>query len=127
MARSLAAVLAGLCVTFLLVIVLDFLAGMAVGVHPGEPPTRAYLTLNLLGGALAGLSGGAAAARIAAHRPHGHVGALAGVILLLSLPTLFSAPAPGQPQWYALVLSVLGPLSVMVGGYLAAPGRGRPT
>lgn len=131
MLRSIAAVVAGLLVTIVLVMVLSFAAAAVLRLPPDGLPTPLYLALNLLGGAFAGLSGGATAVWLAPHTPHGHVGALAGLILLLSLPTLLSAPAPGQPAWYGLALSVLGPVSVALGGYLAirrreAPGERRP-
>lgn len=122
--RSVAAVGAGLAATFVLVMVLSFLAATVTGIPTGGAPTPPYLALNLLGGAAAGASGGAIAVWLAPHRPHGHVGTLALVILLLSLPTLLSAPAPGQPAWYGLALSVLGPASVLLGGLLAIRRRG---
>jgi hypothetical protein len=123
MLRSLLAVVAGLCVTVALVLTFTFLTDWALGVAPEARPTRSYLILNLLGSALAGMAGGAAAMRLAPHRPHGHVIALAVSILLLSLPTLLSAPAPGQPAWYGLALSILGPVCVLAGGLLAGRGK----
>jgi len=123
MRRSLAAVLAGLVVAMVLVIVLSWLAALLVRQPPSGPPTVPYLALNLLGGAVAGMAAGATAVRLAPHTPHGHVYVLALVLLLLSLPGLFSAPAPGQPGWYPLALSVLGPASVLAGGLLAVRRR----
>jgi hypothetical protein len=123
MLRSIAAVLAGLIVTIVLVMVLTFLAGAVAGVGPTEGPTPFYIVLNLLGGAIAGACGGATAVMLAPHTPHGHVWALAFIILLLSLPTIFSAPSPAQPTWYGLVLSVLGPVSVLLGGLFAVRRR----
>jgi hypothetical protein len=75
---------------------------------------------NLVASFIAGACGGAAAVRVAAHTPHGHVVALAMAILLLSLPTLFAGAAPGQPTWYPALMSVLGPIAVLTGGLLAA-------
>jgi hypothetical protein len=118
MVRSVVAVIAGLIVTIVLVLILSNLAAVVVGLPAGGPPSTGYLALNLLGATVAGMAGGAAASRMAAHTPHGHVFALAAVILLLSLPGLFSAPAPGQPSWYLVVLSILGPASVIVGGFV---------
>lgn len=119
MLRSIAAVLAGLVVTVVLVMILTTLAGTIARVPIGAPPTNLYLILNLTGSFIAGAAGGAVAERIAARAPHGHVIALAVVILLLSLPTVFSAPAPGQPTWYPVVISILGPVAVLTGGILA--------
>ena len=123
MRRSLAAVLAGLIVAVVMVIMLSWLAAVIVDQPESGPPTRAYLALNLLGGALAGMAGGATAAWMAPHTPRGHAYILAAVILLLSLPGLFSAPLPGQPSWYPLALSVLGPASVVIGGVIALRRR----
>lgn len=124
MLRSAAAVLAGLAVAVVLVMLFTFAASAVLGIEPGEPPTPAYLLLNLLGSAVAGAAGGATAVRIAPHTPHGHVVVLALVILLLSLPAILAGAAPGQPAWYPLALGVLGPVSVFAGGLLAARGRG---
>lgn len=118
MMRSVAAVLAGLVVTIALVIILTYLAAAWLGLPPGAPLPTLYIVLNLLGSAVAGMLGGATAVKLAPHTPHGHVFALALLILLLSLPTLFMPPAPGQPDWYGLVVSLLGPLSVAAGGLL---------
>lgn len=123
MLRSVAAVLAGLIVTLALVMVLTYVAGVIAEVPLTSPPTTFYLVLNLLGGVIAGASGGATAVKLAPHTPHGHVWALALIVLLLSLPFLFSAPSPGQPEWYGAVLSVLGPVSVLLGGMAAAHTR----
>lgn len=123
MRRSLAAVVAGLIVAVVMVIVLSWLAAAVVDQPESGPPTAVYLALNLLGGALAGMAGGATAARMAPHTPHGHAYILAAVILLLSLPGLFSAPLPGQPSWYPVALSVLGPASVVAGGLIALRRR----
>jgi hypothetical protein len=120
MARSIAAVIAGLVVTAVLVMVSTFLAGSLTGIAPAEPPNTTYLLLNLLGSALAGAVGGAVAVRVAAHTPHGHVIALAVVVLVVSIPAIFSAPAPGQPAWYPLALSALVPAAVLAGGLAAA-------
>ncbi|MEX2570889.1 MAG: hypothetical protein WD737_06255 [Gemmatimonadota bacterium] len=123
MLRSIVAVVAGLAITVVLVIGLGFLAAAVTGVPPGGPPTPGYLVLNLLGALASGAVGGAIAVSLAPHTPRGHVIALALVILLLSLPTLFSPPAAGQPTWYGLALSVIGPVSVAAGGYTAIRRR----
>ena len=125
MLRSVVAVGAGLLVTVTLVIVLTFLTVAALRLGPNATPTPAYLALNLIGSAVAGAVGGATAVKLAPHTPHGHVVALAILILLLSLPTLFTPPAPGQPAWYGAVVSVIGPVAVALGGLLAARW-GRP-
>jgi peptidoglycan/LPS O-acetylase OafA/YrhL len=125
MLRSTVAVLAGLVVTLGIVLITSSLTIIWLGLPPDGPPTTTYLALNLICGALAGLAGGWTAMRLAPHTPHGHVVALAVVILLISLPSLFSGPAPGQPGWYVLFLSILGPLSVLIGGFLGLRWRRR--
>ena len=124
MRRSIVAIAAGLLVTMALVIVLSGVTAALLGLSPASGPTPLYLALNLLGGAIAGVAGGATVVYIARHAMRGHIVALAFVILLLSLPGLFSAPAPGQPGWYPLALSVLGPGSVLLGGFIALRSRG---
>jgi hypothetical protein len=122
MIRSVAAVLAALIITMLLVMILSYLAGVVLGIPIHAPPTPLYLLLNLVGGVIAGMTGGAVAVRLSHQRPHGHVIATAIAILLLSLPTIFTAPAPGQPAWYPVAISVIGPVAVLLGGMLAVRG-----
>ena len=125
MIRSIAAVLAGLVVTVVLVMALTYLVAAWFAVPVDEPLPASYLAFNLLGSAVAGMIGGATAVRLAPHTPHGHVFALAVLILLLSLPTLLTPPAAGQPSWYGVVVSVLGPVAVAVGGMAMARSRER--
>lgn len=119
MIRSSAAVLTGLAVAIVLLMILGFLTAAALGISPVGPATRASVAANLVSAAIAGASGGAIAVRLAPHTPHGHVGILALLILLLSLPTLLAPPGAGEPAWYGLAQSVLGPVSVALGGFLA--------
>ena len=123
MLRSVAAVAAGLLVTMLIVVVISSVAAAILGLSTASAPTPLYLVLNLLGGAIAGLAGGATVGYLARGSLRGHVAGLAVIILLLSLPGLFSAPAPGQPGWYPLALSILGPVSVLSGGLIARRAR----
>ena len=118
MLRGLAAVLAGLAAALVVALASSFAVAYLLGDSPGTPATPLYLALNLLGSVVAGVSGGAMAGWIAPGRPHGHAGALALLLLLLSLPAVLSAPAPGQPAWYPVALSVVAPLSVVVGAFL---------
>lgn len=107
----------------LIVIALSAAAAAVLGLSADSAPTPLYLAFNLVGGAIAGLVGGATVIYIARGSFRGHVIGLAVIILLLSLPGLFSAPAPGQPTWYPLVLSILGPGSVLLGGLIARRAR----
>lgn len=116
--RSAAAVLAGFLLTVALVVVVTFGAAVLLGLPPEGPPTPLYLVLNLLGSAAAGVAGGYLCARAAPRAPAGHVIALAVLVLGLSLPAVFSEPVPGRPEWYPAVLAVLGPASIILGGWL---------
>lgn len=120
MIRSIAAVLVGLIVTFALVLLFHQATVLITGIPLDGTHEAPYLTANIVASFLAGACGGAAAVRVAARAPHGHVVVLALVILLVSLPTLFMGASPGQPTWYPLVMSVIGPVSVLTGGLLAA-------
>ena len=90
---------------------------------PGAPPvlTPTYLAVNLTGSALAALLGGWLAAHYAASSPQSHVYALATLMVVLSLASIRPSIAAGQPRWYALVLLVVMPLVVLLGGRLAVP------
>lgn len=120
MMRSIAAVVVGLLVTMALVFLFHLVTIGITGLPVEGRPSQSYLVANLIVSFIAGACGGAAAVRVAAHTPHGHVMALALAILLLSLPTLFAGAAPGQPTWYPALMSVLGPVAVLSGGLLAA-------
>lgn len=116
--RSAAAVLAGFLLTAALVVVVTFGAAVLLGLPPQGPPTPLYLALNVLGSAAAGVAGGYLCARTAPRAPGGHAMGLALLVLVLSLPAMFSQPVPGRPEWYPAVLAVLGPASIMLGGWL---------
>ena len=90
---------------------------------PGTPPvlTPTYLAANLTGSALAALLGGWLAAHYATSSPESHVYALATLMVVLSLASIRQSVAAGQPRWYALVLLVVMPLVVLLGGQLAVP------
>lgn len=118
--RSAVAVLMGFVVTMGLLYISTWIL-TAILVVPGDiAPTGEYLAMNLAASAIAAAAGGATAMWFAPHTPHGHVYGLAIVLLILSIPTILSPPAPNQPQWYGFVISFVGPLFVVVGGLLAA-------
>lgn len=129
--RSAAAVLAGFLLTVALVVVVTFGAAVLLGLPPGGPPTPLYLVLNLLGSAAAGVAGGYLCARTAPRAPARHAAGLAVLVLVLTLPAVFSQPVHGPPEWYPVALAVLGPASIMLGGWLfvrRSPGwRGAPS
>lgn len=119
MIRSIAAVLVGLAVTIALVLLFHQVTVHLTGIPLEGTESGPYLVANIVASFFAGACGGAAAARIAARSPYGHTIALAIAILVLSLPTLFMGAAPGQPSWYPLAMSVVGPVAVMAGGVVA--------
>ncbi len=90
---------------------------------PGASPvlTPTYLAVNLTCSALAALLGGWLAAHYAASAPQSHVYALALLMVVLSMASIRQSIAAGQPRWYALVLLVVMPLVVLLGGRLAVP------
>ena len=124
--RSAVAVLAGLVVVLGLWLITTPMLVLALGLPPEGPPNDTYLALNLVIVALSGLAGGATAMKLAPHTPHGHVIVLAVVLLLISLPSAIGGSAPGQPAWYGLAMSILGPLSVLAGGLLMLRRRRPP-
>lgn len=89
---------------------------------PGSPPalTSAYLAANLACSAGAALLGGWLAAHFAATSPQLHVATLAALMVFMSLGSMRQSIAAGQPRWYAMVLLVVMPLVVLVGGRLGA-------
>ena len=124
MKRSIAAVVVGILVTMALVYLFHLGTIAATGLPLEGTSSQRYLVANLVASFIAGACGGAAAVRVAARDPHGHMIAVAMAILLLSVPTLFAGAAPGQPTWYPALMSLLGPVAVLTGGWLAA-GRWR--
>lgn len=116
--RSAVAVLVGFLVTAALVTVTTFGAAAVLGLPMSGPPTPTYLVLNLVGSALAGVAGGYLCARAAPRAQSAHVTALAVLLILMTLPAVFAEPVAGRPAWYPLTLAILGPASVMLGGWL---------
>ncbi len=117
--RSAVAVLMGFVVTMGLLYISTWIL-TAMLIVPGDvAPTSEYLGMNFLASAIAAAAGGATAMWFAPHEPRGHVYGLAIILLILSIPTILSPPAPNQPPWYGLVISFVGPLFVVIGGLLA--------
>jgi hypothetical protein len=133
--RLMIAVVAGIAVTFLIVIITTFAAVMLVlqGADPAAiaegrvlPPR--YLYLGLAFSAIAALLGGYTSGRIARpESPRASTRAsllLAAVLIVLCLLELLDDGAkPGQPAWYPWALLAIGPLAAVLGGRLAR-GRG---
>jgi hypothetical protein len=88
---------------------------------PGPPPplTSSYLAANLTVSALAAVAGGYLTARMAPGRPMLHVGVLGLFMVAMSILSSRSPMSAGQPEWYKLVLPVIGVLGAVVGGVVA--------
>lgn len=126
MLRSIVAIVAGILAAALLVLVATLIVAPALGIALTQP-TPAYLVFNLVSNGVAGLVGGYVAARVAPHAHWGHVGTLAVVLLLLSVPGILQPPPSAQPTWYSLLLALLGPAMVLLGGVFALRSTHRRT
>ena len=80
-------------------------------------PTGPYLTTNVVYSFVAALAGGYVAAWIATRLPMQHAIALGTFVLVMSV---MSARFYGarQPRWYQVLLAVVMPLAVVLGGYV---------
>lgn len=119
-AAIMASVIAG---TF--IATLAFMPGGASAMLTPPPPGTvlpfAYLASNLLVSFGGAVLGGWLAARFAKASPMGHAAAVAGIMLLMSVPELFRADEPnGPPGWYRPILPLLGVTGAFVGGWLHA-------
>jgi len=103
-----------------IVMVSGYVITSALGIAPDDRTAPAFLNASLVANAIAAAAGGAAAIRFAPHTPRGHVFALAGVLLLISLPTMFTPPPPSEPAWFNAVNSIIGPLFAVLGGLAGA-------
>jgi hypothetical protein len=99
MMRSIAAVAVGLLVSMALMFLFHLAAVLVTGVPVEATSSTPYLVANVIAG---------------------HLFVLALAILLISLPTLLGDGVPGQPTWYPALMSVVGPVAVLIGGILAA-------
>jgi hypothetical protein len=116
----------GVVVTLAIVMISGYVITSVLGIAPDDRTAPAFLNASLVANAIAASLGGATAMRFAPHSPRGHVLVFAGVLLLISLGTLFQPPPPTQPGWYNVVNSVIGPLFALLGGVAAAKVSRRP-
>lgn len=79
-----------------------------------------YFAANLIVSAMAAVLGGWVTARMAPDREMLHVFALAGLMILMSLPGIlgYGPSAPAQPAWYVYTMPVLGAAGAILGGWL---------
>ena len=112
--RSIAAVVAGLAVCFVLVMVSIAAAMAAFGLRMGDVPSRAYLVTNLSVSFVAAILGGFVCARVARARELVHGAAAAAVLVALSFVSGGDA-GTHQPRWYLPVVTVLSVCGILVG------------
>jgi hypothetical protein len=117
--KSLGAVGVGFMTMVVLILVSTPLFVRLVRADPAQPPTPAYLTVNLLTGFGCAVLGGWIAAHLAPAAPHWHAGGLAAIVLVLGVGTAAQGGAvrAGQPQWYAWTLPFIGAGGVLLGGW----------
>jgi hypothetical protein len=90
--------------------------GLPLG-SPGGKPPAVYYILNLGLAGLGAALGGAVSARVARHRRHLVVAALAVLLAGVALWG-FSKPASHWPRWYPLTLALVGAAGALLGGRL---------
>lgn len=120
--RILGGVAAGLVVLFGVVILSTWLASLVSGLGMGDAPTTQYLLLNLGGSAVAALLAGMVACGLARSLI---APAILAVLLLATWAAGGSQATQGQPSWYPLAVTVVGIISVLLGGFLAPRGAVR--
>ena len=88
---------------------------------PDTEPTTPFLVVNLTYSVLFAIVGGYVAATVSDHSPLGHAAALSAFMMLLGLISWLinrGQPAPGQPDWYPWVMTLLVPPTAVLGGIL---------
>jgi hypothetical protein len=116
--KSIGAVIVGFMAIVVLVLTTTPLVVRLMLKDPSQPPTAAYLTVNLLLGFAFAVVGGWIAAHLAPVVPFWHAVALAVGVLVLGVATAAQGGAvrAGQPQWYAWMLPFIGATGAVFGG-----------
>jgi len=99
------------------------------GVGPAYEPTPAYLAVNAVNSVFAALIGGYVVATVVDEREllHAHLlGLFLAVVGLAQLGFNGWEPAPGQPDWYALLLIAQAPLTSTLGGLRVLRRKAKP-
>ncbi|CAN5116829.1 hypothetical protein BH09MYX1_BH09MYX1_60790 [soil metagenome] len=126
--RSVAAVLGGFFVTFLLSVVTDGVM-RGIGVFPTEPGvamSNALFALALAYRTLFTAIGGYVAAGIAPRNPMTHAFVLAGLGVFAGLVGLAATWGKGfGPEWYSIALVALSIPSIVLGGKFGAMAHAR--
>ena len=121
--RSVLSVLGAFVVVAVLVGLATALAAqiMLGSTGPGTEPTTPFLLVNLTYSVLFAIVGGYVAATVSDHSPLGHAAALSAFMMLLGLTSWLingGQPAPGEPDWYPWVITLLVPPTAVLGGIL---------
>ncbi len=124
MLHSFLAVLGGFAAMAVVVMVTTAIAatllvpgGMRAMATPGASLPRTYLVANLGCSAVAAFLGGTLTARIAGHDPLVHGGALAMLMVLMSVTSMRQA-RDLQPRWYQLTLMTVMPVIALLGAWI---------
>lgn len=127
MLRSVLAVMAGYATMAAIVVVSTILAVRFILRRPlsamrsegPTPPSRRYLTVNVIASAIAALVAGWITGTLAGHDPLTHGLALAALMVVLGLLSARQAGA-AQPRWYRTLLVTLMPALAVVGAATSA-------
>jgi hypothetical protein len=119
--RSVIAVIAGYAAMAAVVVALTVLVKRIAPAWVGSEraPGSSYVYTNLLFSYGAAMIGGYVAAVIGASAPLAHACALAVIVLVLSIVSAVQI-GDRQPRWYQVTLALLGPLGVVIGGWIRA-------
>jgi len=124
MVRSVLAVIAGFLVTTMIVMIATVITAQLMFGEMTEDmlatftPTPTYLVINILYGVLAAMIGGYYTAWVARRLPVRHGMALALLILIMGVVTIFVEQQGNQPVWYSYVMPVLGAMGAVMGSRL---------
>lgn len=121
--RSVLSVLGAFFVVALLVGLSTGLAAqlMLGSTGPAAEPTTPFLVVNLTYSVLFAIVGGFVAATVSDRSPLGHAAALSVFMMLMGLTSWMinrGQPAPGEPDWYPWVITLLVPPTAVLGGIL---------
>ena len=113
--RLVAGIIGGYAVIALIVIGGVWIVSAALGVEDPGDVSAGYLAANLILSFVAAVAGGYAAAWIAGPLRLAAAGILAVLVLVLGL---LMESGTGQPDWYPMVLALIGASGVVIGGWL---------
>jgi hypothetical protein len=121
--RSVASIVSGYLATTLIVVMLRVATFRAFGMRLGDPPTPAYLAINVAISTVAAIVGGWLCAILAQTRPFLHVAILALLFVTAGLITARTRQPLHQPDWYVPTVAVLALAGSLFGGWLVMRSR----